>query len=330
MGLWLWLGGWSGWRDLPRMNVGRGYACAAYVPDAVYVFGGLTEAVPDLLSARPQAGVERFDFATQRWSPAAAMPIATFASRCVAVDGRIYVLGGRAAAPQAVNTPTNIVQVFDPVQNRWWAAASMPRARSWFGAAVLGRKIYAIGGAGQRTPEAKNGYLDSVDMYDPDRNEWSPLSARITFGRYMLGVTEQSGRIYVVGGSSFPDPTDHPDIQAVTLYTIIEEFAENQGRFQIRSRLPGPIGEVEIYPFSDGSLLLSDTRFLYDMQLRDGVLTKLAPLQPGVVSHDSAIIPTPHGLFAVGGGGSNPQIAKAYLYRPPPPKAGRRPVSPPH
>lgn len=305
-----------GWQALPAMAVARGYTCAAYVPHEVYVFGGVSEPAADLISTLPTGVVEKFDFTQQRWSAAAAMPIPTFASRCVALEGKIYVLGGRVATAAHKSENSDRVQVFDPVTKRWSSAARMPRQRAWFGAAVLNRKIYVIGGAGQRGPAAKNGYLSSTDVYDPERDSWTPFAGQLALGRYMLGATAQAGSIFVVGGSSFPAPDEHPDAQASTRYTLIEELAERGGgTARILARLPGPLGEVEIFSLQAESLLLSDTRFLYRLQPYEGRLTELLPLRPGIISHDTAMVLTPHGLLAVGGGGSGQHSAAAHLYR---------------
>lgn len=301
-----------GWRELPAMKVPRGYACAAYVSDAVFVFGGVMEADPKVGFTPPNNAVEKFDFSTLRWSSVTPMPTATLASRCVTLNGRIYVLGGRVVDGVASSGHSNYVQVFDPASNSWSAVARMQRSRAWFGAAVLHGRIYAIGGVGPLTPDLKTGYLDSVEVYEPARDVWTLLDTKLAVHRYMLGVTAQADRIYAAGGQNYRPPADQgPSVP----YKLIEEFDERQGTFRVRGDLPSPIETMELFPLSAESLLLTDTRHLFRLALHDGTMSKLASLPQDVASHDTALVLTPHGLFAAGGGSWGKNTGAAHLYR---------------
>ena len=69
----------------------------------------------------------------------------------------------------------------------------MPTARMNAGAAVLGGKLFVVGGHGGTA------YLNTVEVYDPVANAWTSRTAMPT-ARAALGVGSVSGWLYAVGG----------------------------------------------------------------------------------------------------------------------------------
>ncbi|XP_047521897.1 ring canal kelch homolog [Pieris napi] len=99
----------------------------------------------------------------------------------------LLVVGGQA--PKAVRE----VEALELDTGRWGAAAHLPTRRCRAGLAVVGGRLYAVGGF--------NGTLRvrSVDVYDVATDSWSagpPLTAR----RSTLGVAAIGQVIYAVGG----------------------------------------------------------------------------------------------------------------------------------
>jgi hypothetical protein len=80
----------------------------------------------------------------------------------------------------------------------WVEMASMPTPRHWLGAAAVGDKIYAVGGAAYPNDSIA---LNTVEEYDPATNQWRPRASMPT-PRYALAVTALNGRIYAIGGVS--------------------------------------------------------------------------------------------------------------------------------
>jgi hypothetical protein len=93
-------------------------------------------------------------------------------------------------------TALDAVEEYDPITDAWTSRAAMPTARSRLLGAVVGGKLYAIGGYNA-------GYLTVVEAYDPLTDSWStraPLpAARVTDG---TNATVVNDRIYVVGGET--------------------------------------------------------------------------------------------------------------------------------
>lgn len=99
----------------------------------------------------------------------------------------LLVIGGQA--PKAIRS----VECYDLREERWYQAAEMPSRRCRAGLAVIGDKVYAVGGF--------NGSLRvrTVDVYDAATDSWSTCSG-MEARRSTLGVAVLNGCIYAVGG----------------------------------------------------------------------------------------------------------------------------------
>ena len=94
-------------------------------------------------------------------------------SASVAVDGKLYVMGGvRHLTEDALLTrsgePVADVSLYDPSMDAWFEdmVASLNAARMNCAAGVVGGKVYITGGTGA-TLEA----LNSVERYDSSTNQ---------------------------------------------------------------------------------------------------------------------------------------------------------------
>ena len=76
------------------------------------------------------------------WITKTALPEAVVGHGVVAVNGKIYVIGGSNYDVWVVNSTFQ----YDPVADSWITKSSMPTARSNFGIAVYADKIFCIGG----------------------------------------------------------------------------------------------------------------------------------------------------------------------------------------
>lgn len=138
------------------------------------------------------------NYDTRVWKQKSDMPTARWANSAAYLNGKIYVLGG---IPDNTSTTRNNaytkVEIYDPVQNKWGAAASMITNRCNFPTLALNNKLYAIGG----TTSLYAGALNSLEEYDPLSNSWA-VKAYMT--RYRKGVSAAiyDGKIYVIGGSN--------------------------------------------------------------------------------------------------------------------------------
>ena len=92
------------------------------------------------------------------WTQLAGMTVARSMHGCVALDGKLYAVGGAGATHHALDT----AEVYDPQADGWQPLAKMITARYALGLAAVGGKVYAMGGM-----DDGDSILESVEAYDP-------------------------------------------------------------------------------------------------------------------------------------------------------------------
>src|ERR1700686_5240406 len=123
--------------------------------------------------------------------------------------GKIYAFGG-FVFPQwgpPAWVPINNTWEDDPATDNWKALAPLPTKRGSAVAAVVGDKIYVIGGAANLPgseamalmPTVPQEVLGTVEEYDPASNTWRARSPMPT-PRNHAAAGAVNGKIYVIGG----------------------------------------------------------------------------------------------------------------------------------
>jgi N-acetylneuraminic acid mutarotase len=145
-------------------------SCASAVIDnKIFVIGGHAEFHDPLNIDTNQI----YDPETDTWSLGASLPTVVLDAAAGATTGvkapkRIYVIGGTL---DGSIEGTNVTQAYDPENDTWTFAASMPTARAWLAVAVADDMLYAIGGS----PEALMiPFLTTNEQYTPIGYETSP------------------------------------------------------------------------------------------------------------------------------------------------------------
>jgi N-acetylneuraminic acid mutarotase len=197
----------DGWRALAPMPTLRGGGVAAVVGGKIYVIGGAgpvpDASAPVIRPRQPQrslATVEEYDPATNKWRARAPMPTPCNHMGGEAVNGKIYVIGGRLSGAFIIGFPGNInlVQVYDPAADSWATKTPMPTARSGLNTASLNGIIYVAGGEVQ-----DDKYLAAYrafEAYDPASDAWWQLPSML-LPRHECIMAALANRIHVAGGS---------------------------------------------------------------------------------------------------------------------------------
>lgn len=145
--------------------------------------GGAADAgAPDLAGAPAAAWVAR--------TP---LPAARQETAVVALDGKVYVLGGFDRTQAIVTT----VDAWDPATDSWSTKAPLPAAVHHANAAAAGGKLYVVGGSKTSSFTATG----ETWAFDPAANAWStrtPMPAGTERGAAMVGAL--GNEIYVAGG----------------------------------------------------------------------------------------------------------------------------------
>ncbi|XP_069067042.1 kelch-like protein 18 isoform X1 [Pleurodeles waltl] len=113
---------------------------------------------------------------------------------CNSIVGLIYAVGGlNSAAHFYAGDSLNVVEVFDPIANRWEKCQPMTTARSRVGVAVVNGLLYAIGGYDGHSR------LSTVEVYNPETDTWTKVGS-MNSKRSAMGTVVLDGQIFVCGG----------------------------------------------------------------------------------------------------------------------------------
>lgn len=178
---------WSPRASMPA-GTERGSACVGTLGDDVYVFGGASQ------TTMPDASV--YDTVADEWTPLPPMP--ALREHCVAagIDGKIYIVSGRASSIQGIQTES---WVYDPATQMYEERAAMPTPRAGGAGAVLGGRIFVFGGEGNS--DDAEGVFHDIEAYDPATDTWEELPD-MTIPRHGYAAAVVGDRIYLPGGAT--------------------------------------------------------------------------------------------------------------------------------
>ncbi len=164
---------WTRKADMPTARMAH---AACVIDGRIYVSGGYSgwgaTATPTM------SIVEVYDPATDTWTRVSDMPWPREGHTASAVDGKMYIIGGRDYAViklfnegkidgDELEKLFSIVDVYDPATDTWTTAANFPFPRSYLTASVVNGKIYTIGG-GRGIPDD---VFARVDEFDPSLSD---------------------------------------------------------------------------------------------------------------------------------------------------------------
>lgn len=194
------------WKALAPMPSKRGSPLAVAVGNKIYVIGGVT-LLPGTTNTAlalntPQlclGTVEEYDPETNTWREKNPMPTPRNHAAIGAVDGKIYVIGGRVgAAFIGLASDVSVVEEYDPATDKWSAPrARMPTARSALGYGVINGRVYVAGGEYQ-DPHLMATFRE-VEAYDPATNSWS-IMPPMPVSRHGLAAGAIGNKLILVGG----------------------------------------------------------------------------------------------------------------------------------
>ena len=110
----------------------------------------------------------------------------------VAVDGKLYLMGGRGNRP---------IEVYDSSTQRWRVIGNPPEELHHFQPVVIGTKVYVIGAFTCCYPDEPS--VQTIHVFDTATEQWSSdgdiPSSRL---RGSAGAVVHDGEIYLVGGNT--------------------------------------------------------------------------------------------------------------------------------
>jgi N-acetylneuraminic acid mutarotase len=158
------------WETRMTMPTARNHAAAGVVNGKIYVIGGRVGSSVITTSSNTNV-VEVYDPSTDLWGAAGMrMPTSRSGMGWATYKGKIYIVGGQVY-DREVFAVIRAVEAYDPATNSWTILPTMFTARHGVNVAIIGDKLYAIGGHVQAAGtggEAAN--TDSNEVYEfPDK-----------------------------------------------------------------------------------------------------------------------------------------------------------------
>jgi N-acetylneuraminic acid mutarotase len=215
------------WKTLAPLPSKRGAAVAVEDGGKIYVIGGATtvEGSKDPFftffgPARVLATNDVYDPATNTWESRRPMAVPRNHAFAGAVDGKIYVIGGRTGHAFILSaTNTDVVEEYNPVADMWSGPKErMPTPRSGGGWGTDGRRIYVAGG--EVTNKELVGAFRAIEAYEPATNSWTELPSMPMPRHGVAGAVIGnefhlvSGMIQSAGAMAFMDPSLATDTAA--------------------------------------------------------------------------------------------------------------------
>jgi N-acetylneuraminic acid mutarotase len=129
------------------------------------------------------------------WYTKKSMSQARYGLGVVAVDGKIFAIGG-----YGVDGYVTVNECYDPKTDTWVTLKSMPTPRRDFGIVAYEGKIYCIGGATSfsNSTSALIDRLSVTEVYDVATDSWS-TRASLPFNERSLHAHVVDGKIFVAG-----------------------------------------------------------------------------------------------------------------------------------
>ena len=117
---------------LPTVDGAKVVPRSGFGPRLIYVVGGFVEgALSGAHAPRLSMGnVELYDPQAASWTQLAGMMEPRYGHGCVALDGKLYAVGGLGATNQVLDT----AEVYDPQADGWQPLAKHEHCTLWVGA----------------------------------------------------------------------------------------------------------------------------------------------------------------------------------------------------
>jgi hypothetical protein len=241
------------------------------------------------------------------WNTQTSMSQARYGLGVVAVDGKIYAIGG-----WGVGGFTGANERYDPKTDTWATLASMPSLRYGFAAVEYQGKIYCIGGALPPSGLYGSGVVDSVanEVYDIATNSWSTKASSPSGGRYMQACVVD-GKIFVLDR--------HQYSSNLYMYDPITDV------WTTKNSMPGPLyiqPNAVVMVATDGKLIVIDAQSTMIYDPKNDVWQEGAPcptiIYDGAAGVTSGVY-TPQNVYVLGTGrpsGQSRSVMVTLVYDP--------------
>jgi hypothetical protein len=185
------------WSHKTRMPTPRSMFGLAVWQDKIYVISGAKGFNWSSGGSIMSDAVEVYDPSTDTWQTKQPIPTARTQMQANAVNGQIYLVGGR----NATGADVALNEVYNVANDSWTTAEPATYSVVSYASAVCGDKIYIMGGQSKHVIGVNTNFLQ---IYDCANNSWSlgaPIPTTVLFAAAdaTTGVVAPR-RIYLMGG----------------------------------------------------------------------------------------------------------------------------------
>ena len=138
------------------------------------------------------------------WVSKAPLHVARSALGVVALNGKIYAIGGSTSTRYPLDAFVGTNEEYNLATNSWTIKASMPTPRAYFAIVAYQNKIYCMGGAvGMGTVDERSQFTHYItsnvnEVYDTVTGTWITRAPMPEEGM-QISAQEVNGKIYVIG-----------------------------------------------------------------------------------------------------------------------------------
>lgn len=182
---------------------------AAVIGKSLYIYGGHTGTAHDYSTEDQSGELRRLDLENPSgWQVVAKGP--RLQGLALVAHGEVlYRLGGFTAKNKPGEKQDlwsqDDVAAWDPAAEKWETLTPLPEPRSSFDAAVVGDRVYVVGGWSLQGPDKTTW---STTAWSADLTQrplkWDALP-KPPFERRALALAEHNGKLYVIGGMQSPN-----------------------------------------------------------------------------------------------------------------------------
>ena len=195
------------WTTLTALPEGRHHIALAAAGGKIYGIGGFSGAMPDW---RAHGSVFVYDPKAERWTSGPSLPQARAEGVVASIGEKIYFIGGRVptsaeAKHISEHADTSRAEALDLRSGRWTRIADAPSARNSAAGAVIGNKLYVVGGrqmVAQADGRSRPVNVATLEVYDPATDRWE-TRAPMPLAQGGLAAAAHDGKLYVFGGEQF-------------------------------------------------------------------------------------------------------------------------------
>ena len=285
------------WQLKTPLAIARSHPATAVYEDKIYAFGGGGPAFKSLNS------VEVYDPQSDKWTPRRDMPSLRSGAMAITVGDRIYVMGGGFKKPDGKFKFLPTVEIYDPRTDTWEPGPDMLRPHDYPAAALVGGKIYIIGGhhpdATEGGPQTDPGF-SFCEQLDPGEADWQEI-APLPTPRFASAAVTYKGHILTLGGVAF-SPQGFNEYDCVEIY----DPSQNLWTRSTDVVLPRPVAahgtcilQNKLYVMGgfSGEEGIGTTTAVYDFQLASW--RSLAPLPQRQAA--MGVVVLNHTIYLIGG-----------------------------